>query len=189
MQRTHIIRCRDAEVPGQEGFFGNAAMSWADSGIVHPPEMQLLGHGGGTGGYSAFVAFDKKQHRAIVVLSNQPGGAAELHPGGIAWCLLLNLPLTRENIKTVFLRGKEIVGIGTALDLDPQTKMPRITKVIDNSPASKAGLAAGVIIQKINDTPMAGKTLNECVALLRGAAGTKVRLELLNPEEDPALTK
>jgi C-terminal processing protease CtpA/Prc len=44
----------------------------------------------------------------------------------------------------------EPVGIGAALDLDQPGHALRITKIIPNTPASHAGLSAGLIIQKID---------------------------------------
>ena len=40
----------------------------------------------------------------------------------------------------------------------------------------------GLIIQKIEDVPTAGKTVAECAVLLRANGSPKVRLELVNPE-------
>ena len=54
--------------------------------------------------------------------------------------------------------------------------------IVPNSPASQAGLPAGLIIQKIDDVPTASKSLVECVNLIRGKAGTKVRLELVTSD-------
>jgi CubicO group peptidase (beta-lactamase class C family) len=190
MKKTHEIRWRNVPMPGhREGegelkFLGNAAMSWMDSGIEQPPGMELLGHGGGTGGYSAFVGMDLRRRRGVVVLSNQSGGAGGLHVGGIGWVLLRGEPLSRDAVKEVFLRGKEIVGIGAALELDPQSRMLRVTKVFANSPASRGGVPAPVLVRKIDDVPTSGLSLNDCVARLRGQAGTKVRLELFDPERD-----
>ena len=192
MQKTHEVRWRGVPMPGhREGegelkFLGRAAMSWMDSGIEQPPGMELLGHGGGTGGYSAFVGMDKRQRRGVVVLSNQSGGAAGLHVGGIGWVLLRREPLSRDAVKEVFLRGKEIVGIGAALELDAQSRMLRVTKVFENSPASRGGVSAPVLVRKIDGVATSGMSLDDCVARLRGQAGTKVRLELFDSEQDRA---
>jgi hypothetical protein len=192
MQKTHEIRWRSVPMPGhREGegelkFLGNAAMSWMDSGIEQPPGMEFLGHGGGTGGYSTFVGMDKRQRRGVVVLSNQSGGAGGLHVGGIGWVLLRREPLSRDAVKEVFLRGKEIVGIGAALELDSQTRMLRVTKVFENSPASRGGLSAPVLVRKIDGVATSGMSLDDCAARLRGQAGTKVRLELFDSQQDRA---
>ena len=51
--------------------FGNTAMPWVDGEVYHPPGSQFLTHGGGGFGYVAFVGFDKRNRRGVVVLSNQ----------------------------------------------------------------------------------------------------------------------
>ena len=74
----------------------------------------------------------------------------------------------------------EIVGIGTSLVLDGDTKTIRIAKIIPNSPADKAGVVSGLIIQRIDDTQTKGLSLKECVKLLAGPVGSKVRLALVD---------
>ena len=55
-----------------------------------------------------------------------------------------------------------------------------VIHVIPDSPASKAGLSEGLIIQKIDGAETAGKSLSECVQLMRGKVGTKVKLEVVD---------
>jgi carboxyl-terminal processing protease len=114
-----------------------------------------------------------KQHRGVVVLST----SNDLTVEAIGWTLLQRLPLTSDSTHAF---ARELVGIGTALELDQPTQSIRITKVFGDSPAGKAGLTSGMIIQRINDTATQGKSLAECMTLLRGGVGTKVRLELLD---------
>jgi hypothetical protein len=45
-----------------------------------------------------------------------------------------------------------------------------------------AGLSAGLIVQSIDGIPTRGKTLPQCLALLRGPVETKVRLKILDPQ-------
>ena len=72
-------------------------------------------------------------------------------------------------------------GIGIAVDLDPTTHAPRITKVLPALALSQTNLVPGLILQKINGTPTAGKSLSQCVFLTRGRVGTEVVLELFDP--------
>jgi C-terminal processing protease CtpA/Prc len=74
------------------------------------------------------------------------------------------------------------VGIGTGLEIDEKTHTLQITKILPNSPAAQAGLSTGLIVQKIDEVPTAGKSLAECTGMLRGTADTKVRLELVDSE-------
>ncbi len=55
-----------------------------------------------------------------------------------------------------------------------------IVQAVPNSPAAKARLAGGLVIQKIGGTPTEGRTLQDCGALGRGPAGSKVTLELVD---------
>jgi D-alanyl-D-alanine-carboxypeptidase/D-alanyl-D-alanine-endopeptidase len=177
MEKTHVIRYKDSHGrPGQAdtNYHGNIAMPWMDRGGPQPPGMELLGHAGGAGSYHAWVGFDKKQRRGVVVLTTSEKYGVEQ----IGQLPLRRLPF-REN---VIENTTEPVGIGAALDLDQLTHTLRITKIIPNTPASRAGLAAGLVIQKIDGIPAATKSLAECVNLIRGQAGTTVRLELINPE-------
>ncbi len=151
------------------------ATDWVDRGAYQPPGMELLGHAGGAGSYHAWVGFDKKQRRGVVVLTTANDVSAE----AIGWTLLQRLPLKPENA-TEF--AKEMVGLGFAFDLDKKTDTLRITKVYPKSSAGQAGLSSGLIIQKINDVPTAGKSSAECFSLLRANGSPKVRLELVNPE-------
>jgi S1-C subfamily serine protease len=137
--------------------------------------MDLLAHPGGAGSYHAYLGFDQKQHRGVVVLTT----SNDVSVTAIGWTLLQRLPLTNDSAK-VFAR--EMVGIGTQLNLDEITHTLRIVKVLANSPAEEAGLSAGLLIEKINDVSTANKQMADCVNLIRGPAGTKLRLDVLDPQ-------
>jgi RNA polymerase sigma factor (sigma-70 family) len=98
----------------------------------------------------------------------------------------LGLELTPANEKIEFLvvtQKDPLIGIGAVLMVDPKTRAIQIRRILPDSPASRAGLAAGLELQKIDDVPVSGITLAECVNRLRGPAGTTVRLELLVPDQ------
>ena len=141
--------------------------------------MELLGHGGGAGSYHAFLGFDQKQHRGVVVLTT----ANDLSPRCVGWTLLQRLPLTGDSRKQFAF---ELIGIGTSLDIDKSSHTLLITKVYPNSPAADGGLSAGHLIQSIDGISTADKEMAQCVKLLRGPAGTKVRLEVLDPQLNKA---
>lgn len=157
------------------------AMDWYDHGNEQPPGMRLLGHGGQTTGYTGFIGFDPDKHRGVVVLFNQQT-AGGLQADSVGWLLLEGVRLTSQ-VTSVLLTGqkKELVGIGARLDFDAATHALEITKVFPDSPASRAGLSSGLIVQGVDGFSTAGKSLTECLGLIRGKAGTKVRLELLSP--------
>lgn len=178
MKKTHQIRFTDTNgLPEEPGFgtFGRTAMDWVDRGAYQPAGMDLLGHAGGAGSYHAWVGFDMKQRRGVVVLST--ADASVLSVEAIGWTVLQRLPLTRDSARLI---AREIVGLGFAFELDKQSKAQTITKVFAKSPAAEAGLTRGLVIASIEGTPTAGKSVAECLKLLRASGAAKVRLELVN---------
>jgi D-alanyl-D-alanine-carboxypeptidase/D-alanyl-D-alanine-endopeptidase len=169
MQEMQVIR------HSGEPRFGNTAMPWFDDAVYQPPGMELLAHGGGGFGYLAFMGFDKRKRRGVVILSNQMA----VNPSGVGWTILQGMPLTPENIRYIV---REIVGVGVALDADKKTGLLRITTVYPKSPAAQAGLSAGLLIQKINGISVEGKEVRECVAMLGGPPGGAVELEISDPD-------
>src|ERR1041385_1856877 len=175
--KTHVIRIKDTHgLPGQTDriLFGNIAMPWMDRGLPPQPGMELLGHAGGAGSYHAWAGFDTKQRRGVVVLTTSARFTVE-QVGAVA---LRRLPF-RENVVE---NTSEPVGIGAELAVDEGTHMLLLKRVVPNTPAFRAGLTGGLIIQRIGDILTANKTVNECANLIRGKAGTTVRLELVSPD-------
>jgi hypothetical protein len=156
--------------------FGKTAMPWFDEGMYNPPDSELLGHGGGGFGSLAFVAFDKKKRRGVVVLTNQ----MKVTPNGIGWTILQSLPLTQENIS---VGVREVVGLGFALDVDEKSRLPRLMIVYPKSPAAENGLSVGMVIRSVNGMSVEGKSIQDCLGLMGGPAGTRVRLEVCKPAE------
>jgi len=74
----------------------------------------------------------------------------------------------------------EIVGIGAALKMNSGELI--IMSLVQGSPAEKAGLPSGWIVDKVDGASMRDLPLAECVQMIRGPIGTKVKLELLEPE-------
>jgi CubicO group peptidase (beta-lactamase class C family) len=182
LEKTHVIRHRGDSV------FGDTAMPWVDRRQSEQTGMELLGHAGGTAGYSAFIGFDRQHRRGVVVLFNQQEGTGSLHSETLGWLLLEGAQLTPQITAGLFPRAGEIVGVGMKLRFDQPTRTIRIESVFSNTPASQAGLPAGLIMRKIDDIPVAGKSLDWCASLIRGKAGTKVRLELIKPERNETNT-
>jgi carboxyl-terminal processing protease len=72
-------------------------------------------------------------------------------------------------------------GIGAYINV--RDERPIIASPVEGSPAEKAGIKAGDLILKVDDTDVTGMTSGEVVALVRGAAGTSVRLTLQHIDE------
>jgi len=77
------------------------------------------------------------------------------------------------------LRG-EFAGIGAVLDLDPAGR-PRVARLLPQSPSLGTGLAEGDAIVAIDGRPTVGLALEDVIPLLRGEAGTRVRLTVIHP--------
>jgi C-terminal processing protease CtpA/Prc len=76
-------------------------------------------------------------------------------------------------------RPPSITGIGVLIRVVDHSLV--IDDVRPNTPAARAGLARGLIIQRIGDTTTDGKPLKECAGMMRGAVGSKIQLELIDP--------
>lgn len=75
----------------------------------------------------------------------------------------------------------EGIGAQVAVNKDKQII---IAAPIENSPAAKAGLKAGDVILAVDGKSIVGLSLTETVLLIRGPAGTKVRLQILHEGAD-----
>ncbi|GAB4469522.1 MAG: S41 family peptidase [Anaerolineae bacterium] len=78
-------------------------------------------------------------------------------------------------------------GIGAVVETAPEGGV-YILRVLDNSPADKAGLLAGDIIIEADGVDLTEKTLDEGVQLIRGPAGTPVNLTVLRQGESELLS-
>ena len=76
----------------------------------------------------------------------------------------------------------EIVGVGMVLRANPQTHELVIQQIVPDSPAAKAGITNGLILSKADGNSLQGRSLAECVNLIRGPVGTSVQLELITPD-------
>ena len=82
----------------------------------------------------------------------------------------------------------EFVGIGVEVTLNKDGYFEVITP-IDNTPAADAGLKSGDLIIKVGDTTLLGKSINECVDLVRGKVGSVVKLTILRKGLEPFVVK
>lgn len=71
----------------------------------------------------------------------------------------------------------EYAGVG--LVVEPKDGNVYIVSPIEDTPAEKAGLKSGDIIIKVDDKEVSGDKLDEAVALMKGKAGTSVKLTVL----------
>src|SRR5205085_12627194 len=102
--KMQVIRHRDSDM-------GKTAMPWYDQAAYNAPETELLGHGGGTGGCSAFIGFDRLQRHGVIVLSNQ----RNIHSSSVGWRILQVAPLSGSDPATL-QPLREYVGSGFSFD-------------------------------------------------------------------------
>lgn len=63
-----------------------------------------------------------------------------------------------------------------------------VESAIADGPAARAGVSAGSVLEKIDDVPVVGMTLEEVVDRLRGPVGTNVRLTLSRSSHSKVLS-
>jgi hypothetical protein len=74
-----------------------------------------------------------------------------------------------------------VTGIGLFVGRDQDTRQFVVRRTFPNSPAAKAGIAAGLVLNHIDGVLAEEKSINELSAMLRGPVGTKVVLEFIDP--------
>jgi carboxyl-terminal processing protease len=72
------------------------------------------------------------------------------------------------------MRGEEFGGLG--LEVMQENGLVRVVSPIDDTPAARAGVLAGDLIVKIDQTPVKGLTLKQAVDKMRGRAHTHVAI-------------
>ena len=83
--------------------------------------------------------------------------------------------LDPESFKEVRIGTEGEFG-GLGIEVTLENGFVKVVAPIDDTPAHEAGLKAGDLIIRLDDTPVKGLTLNEAVKLMRGKPGTKIRL-------------
>jgi len=73
---------------------------------------------------------------------------------------------------------------GLGIEVSMEDGFVKVVAPIDDTPAQRAGIRAGDLIIRIDDTPVKGMTLNEAVKLMRGKPGTKVTLTIVREGEE-----
>lgn len=79
-------------------------------------------------------------------------------------------------------------GVGATLTKDADTGYATIVNVYEGSPAEKAGLKAGDILEKIDDHEVGDEQLDTVVSWIKGEKGTDVKITVLRDGEELELT-
>lgn len=76
---------------------------------------------------------------------------------------------------------------GLGIEVGMEEGVIKIISPIDDSPASRAGVKAGDLIVKIDDTLVKGMTINDAVKRMRGKPDTKIALTIVRKGENKPL--
>lgn len=71
---------------------------------------------------------------------------------------------------------------GLGIEVGAEDGFVKVISPIEDTPAARAGVMAGDLIIKIDDTPTKGMALNEAVKLMRGAPKTPIKLTLIRAD-------
>lgn len=82
----------------------------------------------------------------------------------------------------------ELSGIGIRLEVNQQTKVLTVVEPIENSPAFKAGVKPGDQVLAIDGKSTSKMSVEDASALIRGKAGTPIKLRILRQGEETLLT-
>jgi len=73
---------------------------------------------------------------------------------------------------------------GLGIEVGMEDGFVKVISPIDDTPAQKAGLQAGDLIIRLDETPVKGMTLNDAVKLMRGKPGTNINLMVVREGKD-----
>ena len=76
----------------------------------------------------------------------------------------------------------EFGGLGIEVGMD--NGFVKVIAPIDDTPAKRAGIQAGDLIVRLNDTPVKGMTLSDAVKIMRGEPNTDINLTIIRENED-----
>ncbi|HYG42515.1 MAG TPA: S41 family peptidase [Bordetella sp.] len=71
---------------------------------------------------------------------------------------------------------------GLGIEVGAEDGFVKVISPIEDTPAARAGVMAGDLIIKIDDTPTKGMSLNEAVKLMRGAPKTPIKLTIMRAD-------
>lgn len=76
---------------------------------------------------------------------------------------------------------------GLGIEVSMENGFVKVIAPIDDTPAKRAGILAGDVIVRLDDTPVKGMTLNEAVKIMRGEPGTNILLTIVREGEEGPL--
>ena len=94
--------------------------------------------------------------------------------------------LNREEFKEMRIGTDGKFG-GLGIEVSMENGFVKVIAPIDDTPAKRAGVLAGDVIVRLDDTPVKGMTLNEAVKIMRGEPGTSILLTIVREGEEGPL--
>jgi len=76
---------------------------------------------------------------------------------------------------------------GLGIEVGMENGFVKVIAPIDDTPAQRAGIQAGDLIIRLDDTPVKGMTLNDAVKVMRGEPGTDIKLTIVREGLDKPL--
>lgn len=76
---------------------------------------------------------------------------------------------------------------GLGIEVNMEDGFVKVVSPIDDTPAQRAGIKAGDVIVKIDQTPVKGLTLNDAVKMMRGKVGSEITLSIVREGQDKPL--
>ncbi len=76
---------------------------------------------------------------------------------------------------------------GLGIEVGMEDGFVKVVSPIDDTPAQRAGVQAGDLIIKLDDTPVKGMAINDAVKMMRGKAGTSIVLTIVREGADKPL--
>ena len=73
---------------------------------------------------------------------------------------------------------------GLGIEVTMENGFVKVVAPIDDTPAQRAGLQAGDLIIRLDDTPVKGLTLRQAVEKMRGKPGTQITLTIIREGEE-----
>lgn len=77
---------------------------------------------------------------------------------------------------------------GLGIEVTMEDGFVKVVSPIDDTPAKRAGVQAGDLIIKLDDTPVKGLKLSEAVDIMRGEPGTEIELTIVREGETAPVT-
>jgi carboxyl-terminal processing protease len=76
---------------------------------------------------------------------------------------------------------------GLGIEVGMEDGFVKVIAPIDDTPAQRAGVHAGDLVIRLDDTPVKGMTLNDAVKIMRGKPGTDIELTIVREGLDKPL--